>query len=827
MSERFILSSFARKSFLVVFFGCCLHFGFFHKVKAEEFVITNSPELRAIAEAAYSSSQYQKAIDSWLMIIQQEQSFVSRLELARIQSNIASTFYQIGKYGAAIRYWGKAIEIYRIEDNDKLLGINLTNQARAHLAIGQTLLAEKRLMKAIALGKELKLNSVLAGAYSVYGNLHKNKGNYTKAENFFNKSILVTSSPAAKIVANNNLSQILYSHSQLLLTQANDMEREGIDSRSLKISAQSLKKRALFSAQKAVAISEEENIQSLPSVEAYLQLIFVLKVLKPESTEIQLDYYWQKAEKILSTLPKSTRKVYALINLGKFQDNPVSILIKAQQVAKDLNDYQSASFALGYLGRYYEKIEEYQTALQWTNQARIAASISQDNSSLYRWEWQAGRIHNSTSQTSQAIDAYERAIASLQLVRSELTVAVERQLDFDTEILPVYQELLRILLDDNPTSFQINQAINVRDLLALSELENFFGDYCLELLSSSSEQSSDDNSTGLIYTIVLPEATHIIFKQGLYLKSFQIDVSHTQLDSIVEQWRIDLESRENDNYLFSGRKLYDLLIKPIESELIVNKPETLIFINDGLLRNVPMAALYDGATFLVENYPIGNSLGLNLRLEKTESFESLNNDRALALGLSEETDSWSQLPYVKEEIELLASYIDTKQILNEDFTKENMLGELMEDNFPLVHIATHGHFSGTLSDSFLLTYEGQLSLIDLENILENHQNNFPDNPIQLLTLSACQTATGNKRATLGLSGVAIRSGVSNVVGSLWFVNDSAEKDLIADFYSFLLKEEKSPIEALAMAQVNMIRKKLLHPALWSSLILTLTALEGR
>ena len=263
--------------------------------------------------------------------------------------------------------------------------------------------------------------------------------------------------------------------------------------------------------------------------------------------------------------------------------------------------------------------------------------------------------------------------------------------------------------------------------------------------------------------------------------------------------------------------MYELLLQPIESELARLQPSTLIFINDGLLRNVPMAALYNGRQFLVEDYGIGVSLGLNLRLKKTAL--SPSNTRALALGLSAATAEFTSLPYVQSEIDRLARLVDVKQIFNEEFTEKNLAAELAQNNFDLVHIATHGQFNGTIEDSFLLTYQDQISLSELEMLLSNHQANFPDNPLELLTLSACQTATGNKRATLGLAGVAIRSGVNNVLGSLWFLNDLEVVNLIADFYDSLFIQKMSPPEALRQAQIKMIDSEIAHPALWSSLTL--------
>ena len=143
----------------------------------------------------------------------------------------------------------------------------------------------------------------------------------------------------------------------------------------------------------------------------------------------------------------------------------------------------------------------------------------------------------------------------------------------------------------------------------------------------------------------------------------------------------------------------------------------------------------------------------------------------------------------------------------------------MTQNFPLVHIATHGQFNGTLEESFLETYQGQINLLDLENILSSHQINFPANPLELLTLSACETAAGNKRATLGLAGVAIRSGVSNVLASLWSIDDEQAVALMTDFYHALLKQKMSQFEALRQAQSKMISDPNSHPTIWSNLIL--------
>ena len=778
------------------------------RVVAKDLDLKQIERLSSQAQTAYSANQYQQAINLWLKIAEQNPNPLSLPELALVRSNIASTLFGIGEYRAAIKHWYEAIAIYRDLETDEFLADNLTNQARAYLALGQTLLAEKRLKEAINISEKKKFNKILTTAYLTLGNLQKSTGNYQEAEANFNNSIQYASGPEAKIVANHNLSQTLHSHSQVLFARAQELAAEGKNSEEINYEAQTKADLAWSTAREAVTLSED--IQSLPVVDALLQLVNLS--LENERTEAQRDYYLQKAETILSALPPSTRKVYVLINLSKYQKNPVATLMKAIEIAENIGDRQSASFAIGYLGTYYEQNKQYQQALEWTDQAISTASTTQTNKSLYQWHWQKGRIYVSLGQTEQAITAYERAIAFLPTVK-KLALGQERQLDFAHEIEPIYRELLHLLLSNNPTTEQLEQALDIRDLLQLSELENFFGDYCLELVER--EELPPESKAGLIYTIVLSDATHVIFKQGKEIQRFRLDIAQSQLEQMVKQWRFDLENRAEDAYFFSGRQLYELLLKPIESELASNNLESLIFINDGLLRNAPMAALYDGEKFLVENYTIGVSLGLNLRPNKTELPAKT---QALAIGLSEETAEFTSLPFVREEIASLARLIDTRQILNEEFTEENIIAELTQNNFPLVHIATHGQFNGTPEDSFLLTYQEKINLTDLENILGSHQLKFPEQTIDLLVLSACQTAAGNKRATLGLAGVAIRSGVKNALGSLWFLNDSAEINLITNFYRYLLDSQMSQFQALRQAQIKMINDSA-HPAIWSNLIL--------
>lgn len=95
-----------------------------------------------------------------------------------------------------------------------------------------------------------------------------------------------------------------------------------------------------------------------------------------------------------------------------------------------------------------------------------------------------------------------------------------------------------------------------------------------------------------------------------------------------------------------------------------------------------------------------------------------------------------------------------------------------------------------------------------------------DKPVELLTLSACQTAVGDDRAALGLAGVAVKAGARSALASLWFVDDSATSALMVKFYEFLRKPGTSKAEALQQAQLDLLSQRLFrHPAYWAAFLM--------
>ena len=114
-----------------------------------------------------------------------------------------------------------------------------------------------------------------------------------------------------------------------------------------------------------------------------------------------------------------------------------------------------------------------------------------------------------------------------------------------------------------------------------------------------------------------------------------------------------------------------------------------------------------------------------------------------------------------------------------------------QKNYSVLHLATHGKFSGTANNTFLQAMDRRISLREFEDVLLASKE-----PVDLLTLSACQTAAGDNRATLGIAGLAARTGVKNVLASLWFVNDADTVLLMENFYTQISQGDTSKAEAL-------------------------------
>ena len=178
----------------------------------------------------------------------------------------------------------------------------------------------------------------------------------------------------------------------------------------------------------------------------------------------------------------------------------------------------------------------------------------------------------------------------------------------------------------------------------------------------------------------------------------------------------------------------------------------------------------------------------------------------------------SSLPGVKQEIEQIEPLFASEVLLNNSFTEFNFNRSVSETPFRLVHLATHGQFSSNAEETFVLTWDERINIDELGSLLRGDSKQL--RPVDLLVLSACETATGDRNSALGLAGIAVRGGARSTIASLWAVSDEATVALMTNFYRELAKKNITKAEALRRAQQAILNsEQFSHPFYWSAFIL--------
>lgn len=277
---------------------------------------------------------------------------------------------------------------------------------------------------------------------------------------------------------------------------------------------------------------------------------------------------------------------------------------------------------------------------------------------------------------------------------------------------------------------------------------------------------------------------------------------------------------ETLDYLPLAQKVYSWLIEPAEAAITASNTQTLVFVLDGPMLNLPMAVLHDGKQFLVEKYAIAYTPGLQL----LDAKKPLPRVRLTALkgGLSKSNQTgFSALPYVETELKQIetTAKVGGELLLDEKFTSAALKKGIDTAPFPVVHLATHGQFSSNADDTFILTWNSRLNVGELNTVLRSREEGGKGS-IELLVLSACQTATGDKRAALGLAGVAIKAGARSTLATLWFVSDPATAQLMTQFYQELANTKITKAEALKRAQVSLLKSSdYKEPRYWAPYVM--------
>lgn len=535
-----------------------------------------------------------------------------------------------------------------------------------------------------------------------------------------------------------------------------------------------------------------------------------------------------KNSSIFSQLPPS-ESIFAQLNFAEslnktsnkqFQSLAIQYAESALQSAKSIDSQRLESYSLGSLGKLQpEKSQAYFESALGLAQSINALDIA------YEWQQQLGDVYTKQGKSEAALQAYSAAIKNLTYIRGNLLPSnPDTPFFFYEKIEPVYRSYMRLLLE-NP-HLNLDKVVQINEELQLAELENYLQCSTLDLVALNNLKNLTIIPS-VIHIIDLGNSIQVIVQspdKSLHYHSVDSKLVKVHTNHLLQT----LQDRNFANTINSviidySQALYNSLIAPIKKYL---PPDgTLVFTLDTSFQNLPMGLLYDGKDYLLKHYNIAETLGSKVRQPKLLPKKKL---RALIAGLSKSSPSFQAanapkdltgLPSVLEEITNVKEQTNSSLLLlNEEFTYKRFIKEVSTENFPIIHLTTHAQFNSVPQLTMFFSWDKPINLLEFDSLLKQ-KNQINEDAIELLVLSGCETAKGNKRSALGIAGIAAQAGARSTVATLWRVDDKSTALLMKEFYKEL-KDGKTKTEALRLAQLSLLSNpKYSHPYYWAGFLL--------
>lgn len=505
------------------------------------------------------------------------------------------------------------------------------------------------------------------------------------------------------------------------------------------------------------------------------------------------------------------------------------MLTEAQNLAEALSDQRSRSLALGLMAQLYLHSGRLADAERLLHRAEFFAAQLDAPDLNARWQAALGRLFRERGDTIQAIAAYRRALDELQEVQPVLVFGRRGDPNYFRDTVgDIYTSLATLLLQraETASDAETQQGLlrgirGVMEDFKAVELKDYFQDSCVTVQSERNRALNIDSLIGpgvaSLYPVVFPDRILLLLSlpEGrIFYRSVAVD--EQSLQHTAREFRRQMRPDSNPRRLLrSAQRLHEWLIAPLQEPLTEAGIRTLVVVPDGVLRTIPFAALHNGEGFLVEKYALAVSPGL-LLTEPTEL--AAEGQQVLIGGLSQGVQGFSELPYVAAEVRSIAALYDDTPLLDEGFLTARVVDALERKPYNVVSFSTHGQVGSDPRQSFVLTYDGKISLDDLERYIR--YSRFRDQPLDMLVLSACDTAVGDERAALGLAGVALKAGARSAMASLWAVNDASTAELVPAFFRALQDDSNNKAQALRYAQLELLSQpQSSHPYNWAAFIL--------
>jgi CHAT domain-containing protein len=789
----------------------------------------------------YEQGQYTEAINQWQQLRQNAERQGDRLTLAQALNFLSMAQQQLGQWQQAKATIEQSKTLLKSEQNvDALIWAQTLNtQANLQLLTGQTQAALDNWIESERYYQRIKDQQGIWGSRLNQAQALQSLGFYRRSRQILealNQDL--QSSPASPLKVNSLRSlgnslrvvgdlpgskETLLSALDLAKSLGLTQEQSGIlislgnlaaDSREPEAATEFLRQAT------NTATNDTERLQ------AKLNQLRLYAEWGEDSSALEEA---QQLLPMLQQLSPGRSKAYSAINLasslalvkGSVEARPIAdLLAQSIQTARQLQDPRAEAYGLSEMGQLYARLGQRDEGIQLIRQSLVIAEQLEAKDITAQAAWKLGRLLKEKGDRTSAIASYTEAVTALQALRGDL-VAVNQdvQFSFRESVEPVYRELVALLLDNNPDQSALMKVRELIEGLQVAELDNFFREACLDAQPKQIDQI--DRNAAIMYSIVLSDRVAVVASTSdpqQPLRYFSSPIKPGEAEASVKELLASLHpASSREARLAVSQKLYNWLIRPAQESGALKDRQTLVFVLDGLLRKVPVAALHDGKQYLIEKYSVALSPGL--RLMSAQQQLAHQQVRAVVAGISEAREGFNALPSVAGEVNDISKATAGTPLLNQNFTAQTLANKVQGNSANLVHLATHGQFSSNLDETFLLTWNGRMNIRELSDLLRNRDSGQKD-ALELLVLSACDTAAGDDRAVLGLAGLAVKSGARSTLASLWPVKDQVAARLMTQFYQELKQPNMTKAEALRRSQLALLKDKDFDdPFFWSSFVL--------
>lgn len=503
------------------------------------------------------------------------------------------------------------------------------------------------------------------------------------------------------------------------------------------------------------------------------------------------------------------RLIESAIEAGRASDPILSQAVSAMRV-EAVGDPGGEAFAAALAGRLALARGDKATAAGLLREAIFIEG--QRTQPLRMSDW---LLLLSEAEPDRRVLLVNEAYRALESIRPLLPAAdpLTEESTFALRMRPVFERAVEVQLGAGEASedgVRIAAAQTIIEAYRQAEIQSAFGVDCVPPREPVKPAELRAGET-LLYPILLEDRVELLLAAGGQGENARYErlpaITGASRDTVTRLVGeiVDSTSYGGDNaWRAPSRQLYDILIKPIEGRLAAEG--TLVIVPDGPLRALPFAALMDpGGTFLVQKTRLSIAPALSYSqpgLDRTDRAlqvvaASLQQEVALPAG------TFSKLEGTSAEARVAAG-VDQPGMRGrfiEDFRKADLDRALSGGRIDVLHLATHASFNGRSDRSFIVANGEAIPLADLRGLIS--QNRTRGDELDLLVLSACETAVGDDQASMGLAGAAVQAGARSALASLWQVNDAGTVELMKNFYANY-RAGKSKSEALREAQLALI-----------------------